>query len=280
MNRHHRIVLFLLLMVSVSPAQAQTVVGMGTKEPNPNAVLELVPQNGNQGFLAPRLNSSQRTAPAFVNKLTASDNGLLVFDTDLGSFFYWHNQQWHAMSTRVALTTDVPSLPEKHVFMGNSTSQATPVIFSQDIIVAVDGTVTTTGLRGKKMSQTAPEEKQVLQYREGEWTPTTLETDVNRWYAGTSDPTANDPAKAQDGNLFINTATQEIFIREGGAWKSSGKLVDPESSPEVFHAPLDNTMQPDPGTGKIGDLFVETDPDYDVYIKVGPTRWKKIDDKD
>lgn len=73
---------------------AQTVIGMGTDAPNPNAVLELVPENGNQGFLAPRLTSAQRTASSFTASLTDTDNGLLVFDVDLGQFFYWYQGEW------------------------------------------------------------------------------------------------------------------------------------------------------------------------------------------
>ncbi len=77
-------------------AQAQTVIGMGTDQPNPNAVLELVPENGNQGFLAPRLTTSQRQASSFTGKLSSADHGLLVFDTNEGKFFYWFRGEWRA----------------------------------------------------------------------------------------------------------------------------------------------------------------------------------------
>ncbi len=76
--------------------QAQTVIGMGTDQPNPNAVLELVPENGNQGFLAPRLTTAQRQASSFTSKLTRADNGLLVFDVNEGQFYYWFDGAWRA----------------------------------------------------------------------------------------------------------------------------------------------------------------------------------------
>ena len=90
---------YLLFVIGLSTGislmgQAQTIIGMGTDTPNPNAVLELVPENSNQGFLAPRLTSAQRTAPAFTGKLTSADNGLLVFDTNQGQFFYWYQGEW------------------------------------------------------------------------------------------------------------------------------------------------------------------------------------------
>ncbi len=83
-----------LVLGTALPGQAQTVIGMGTENPNPNAVLELVPENNNQGFLAPRLTSAQRTASSFTSKLTVADHGLLVFDTNQGAFFYWYRGAW------------------------------------------------------------------------------------------------------------------------------------------------------------------------------------------
>ena len=82
------------LAAGSTTVQAQTVIGMGTEQPNPNAVLELVPEQGNQGFLAPRLTSAQRQASSFTGKLTSADHGLLVFDVTLGKFFYWFNGAW------------------------------------------------------------------------------------------------------------------------------------------------------------------------------------------
>lgn len=85
-----------LAVVSTTTAKAQTVIGMGTDQPNPNAVLELVPENGNQGFLAPRLTSAQRQASSFTSKLTRADHGLLVFDINQGQFYYWFEGAWRA----------------------------------------------------------------------------------------------------------------------------------------------------------------------------------------
>lgn len=85
-----------LATASWTAAKAQTVIGMGTDQPNPNAVLELVPENGNQGFLAPRLTSAQRQASSFTSKLTNADHGLLVFDINQGQFYYWFRGEWRA----------------------------------------------------------------------------------------------------------------------------------------------------------------------------------------
>jgi hypothetical protein len=77
MKSLHCLILFLTFTGSLS-AQA----GIGTEQPNTSAVLDLRSPSHNQGFLAPRLNTAQRTAPPFTDNLTSAENGLLVFDTD------------------------------------------------------------------------------------------------------------------------------------------------------------------------------------------------------
>ncbi|MEP0985304.1 MAG: hypothetical protein ABJG97_06350, partial [Ekhidna sp.] len=69
-------------------------VGIGTETPNTNAILELVAPDANQGLLVPRLNTSERTAASFTNNLSATDNGLLVYDSDEQKFYFWMTDQW------------------------------------------------------------------------------------------------------------------------------------------------------------------------------------------
>jgi hypothetical protein len=65
-------------------------VGIGTNNPNPKSVLELSSPTNNQGFLVPRLTTAQRTSIA----PTATDKGLLVFDTDTNKFHFWSGTAW------------------------------------------------------------------------------------------------------------------------------------------------------------------------------------------
>lgn len=65
-------------------------VGIGTNNPNPKSVLELNSPTNNQGFLVPRLTTAQRTAIA----PTATDKGLLVFDTNTNKFHFWSGSAW------------------------------------------------------------------------------------------------------------------------------------------------------------------------------------------
>ncbi|HNP96099.1 MAG TPA: hypothetical protein PKJ63_10735, partial [Cyclobacteriaceae bacterium] len=102
----------LLLALSIDRASAQNSVGIGTKDPNPNAVLELVSPNHNQGLLVPRMTTAQRMATSFVGSLGASDRGLMVFDSEENSFYFWNGSGWALM--------DSPEIPQDLALNGTT----------------------------------------------------------------------------------------------------------------------------------------------------------------
>lgn len=91
MFKIHALTIFLLFLSLFSAGQS---VGIGTETPNPNAILELVAPENDQGLLVPRLSTAERTASTFTSNLSTSDNGLMVYDADLNKFFFWINDQW------------------------------------------------------------------------------------------------------------------------------------------------------------------------------------------
>lgn len=84
----HTILIF-ILSFSLLKLSAQDNVGIGTLTPNANALLDL--ETSNKGLLIPRLSTAQRLA---IAGLGATEKALLVFDTDLNTFFYWDATQW------------------------------------------------------------------------------------------------------------------------------------------------------------------------------------------
>lgn len=58
-------------------------MGIGTNTPNASAILEML--SSNKGVLVPRVTTAQRTAIT----VNPSTDGLLVFDTSIGCFFYY-----------------------------------------------------------------------------------------------------------------------------------------------------------------------------------------------
>ncbi len=67
---------------------AQDNVGIGTLTPNLKSILDL--SANDKGFLAPRMSTAQRLAIAPA----ATEEALLVFDSDLKYYFYWDGTQW------------------------------------------------------------------------------------------------------------------------------------------------------------------------------------------
>ncbi len=88
--------LFSLLVGSTLMAQEGSV-GIGTQTPNEKAVLHLVAPNNDQGFLVPKLTTTQRNN--FSIQLTSAENGMMVFDSDLNQFFFWMTDHWEAVGS-------------------------------------------------------------------------------------------------------------------------------------------------------------------------------------
>ncbi len=87
------------ILVSISARSQEFSAGINTETPNTNAVLHLVAPNGDQGLLIPTLTTTQRNGMA----LSAADNGMLVFDTGDGLFYYYFNG-WIALTTAASET--------------------------------------------------------------------------------------------------------------------------------------------------------------------------------
>jgi hypothetical protein len=85
---------FFILSFTVSHfafSQNKTL-GVGTLAPNPNAALHVESPTTNQGFIMPRLSTTQRNAMTAI--LTATDKGLMLFDTDANTIYVWDGAAW------------------------------------------------------------------------------------------------------------------------------------------------------------------------------------------
>jgi hypothetical protein len=83
---------FLCLFSSYIRTYAQQSVGIGTNTPNPRSVLQLVSPTQNQGFLLPKLTTTEVTN--LGTTLVASDRGLIVYDSLLNQIQYWNGTIW------------------------------------------------------------------------------------------------------------------------------------------------------------------------------------------
>lgn len=81
----------LLLCGAQVKVLAQNNVGIGTISPDASAKLDV--SSNNQGVLVPRMTAAQRTA------ISNPATGLLVYQTDGTSGFYFYNGSWISLST-------------------------------------------------------------------------------------------------------------------------------------------------------------------------------------
>ena len=98
MKRFHLFLFCLLGLFRISLAQN---VGIGTTNPNQSAVLDLT--STTKGFLPPRMSTALRmTIPNPVA-------GLMVYDTNTDSYWYFDNGKWNELINTTKLATQIPT---------------------------------------------------------------------------------------------------------------------------------------------------------------------------
>ncbi len=125
LDKMKNVLLIMLLAVFSCQLYAQNSVSIGTDQINENAVLQLVSQNNSQGFLVPRLSTAQRNAM----QLSTDDNGMLIYDTDEVSFFYWQQGTWFKLLQGPEYVAgEGIQIDESHVV--TNTYEADPIILN------------------------------------------------------------------------------------------------------------------------------------------------------
>jgi hypothetical protein len=84
------------LAVAAQQGQKKSVV-IGSMTTRPDAVLIVNPPSADQGVLLPQLSTGQRMS---LKPASPSEDGLIVFDTNFQSYYYWSNGAWSKMSAR------------------------------------------------------------------------------------------------------------------------------------------------------------------------------------
>ncbi|WP_339785749.1 hypothetical protein [uncultured Imperialibacter sp.] len=153
-----KILVFSITLVgAIQNLYAQNSVGIGTETPNQNAVLELIAINGNQGFLAPRLTAAERTA--FAANLAATDNGMLVFDSDDGTLYVWYNSAWNAIGLSQLVAGDGISITGQEITNSgdvDATDDVTITTASAGDVLGRFDSLVVSGLKGLPLDSIAP----------------------------------------------------------------------------------------------------------------------------
>ena len=103
---------FIIIIFAITQSFAQTdaplVIG-GQQKGEPNATVEIISKGGTKGFMPPRLTSAQ--VITLTQNLTATSEGLTVFNIDTDCLQYWKGAKWSDCSTysNAELTFDCSS---------------------------------------------------------------------------------------------------------------------------------------------------------------------------
>lgn len=79
----------ILLGLGINPLQAQVTINNTDADPDPSAMLDI--SSIDKGLLMPRLTTNER------DSINSPATGLLVFDTDENSFFYYNGTTWERL---------------------------------------------------------------------------------------------------------------------------------------------------------------------------------------
>lgn len=111
------------LVLIINTAVSQDGIGIGTEDVNPDAVLEVDSQTA--GLLTPRMSTSQR------NSIGASSEGLIVYDLDEESFFYFDGSVWQELMNRSTVNDMIQdalfSLIDIDIYINDYESSNVPV---------------------------------------------------------------------------------------------------------------------------------------------------------
>lgn len=99
------IVLIILMFFSASVFSQNVVVTDDDTytSASTNALLEVKAENGDKGILIPRLTTAQRTA---ISLNSNNDKGLLVYDSDTKSFWYYDGSLWVEINNKSITDSD------------------------------------------------------------------------------------------------------------------------------------------------------------------------------
>ena len=84
------------LLLSFVPVYGQVAINTDASQANSHAMLDV--KSNDKGMLIPRMTTAQRTT--LGQNLTTLEKGMLVFDTETNSLFFWNSTVWTEMSAQ------------------------------------------------------------------------------------------------------------------------------------------------------------------------------------
>ena len=209
-----KIQLFFFLLIAFT-IHAQNNIGIGTNTPNPNAKLDI--SSTTKGLLIPRMSSTQRITLA--GTLGMSDEGMIVYDTDLQKFFYWDKNigfsgNWNQLRPG--------SLSDGKIWIGDATNTAVEQSLSGDITLSNTGvtTIEVNAVQGTDISLTGESNGYVMQFNGTDWIPVDpTSLSVSNIYTANGSITGNRTVTMAANNLNFNSTNGNFIYNTSGTGK-------------------------------------------------------------
>lgn len=128
----------LVSLTVLGQPQKKSVV-IGSKTERPNALLIVNPQNSDQGVLLPQLSTGQRMS---MKPSSPEENGLIVFDKNRKSYYYWSDGRWIRLNGESADGTGFHSIDPasfQDLKRNSNTRHSNLIIFETDNAFATIG---------------------------------------------------------------------------------------------------------------------------------------------
>ena len=246
------LVLMAYFICLISYAQEGSV-GIGTQTPNEKAVLHLVAPQNDQGFLVPKMTTAQITS--FGASLTADENGMLVYDTDVNQFFFWLSDHWEEVGSSLQAGSGVDIT--NGVITNSGDADADPENELKDLTISGD-VLTITGLTAPTSIDLSPyagtnTDEQDLQFTSGQ-------------ILLTGDP----------DNTIIDLSGYDADVSDD----FSGSWLDLTDLPTGFDDDVDDVDDADAdATNEIQDISTDNSPG-NISLTNGSTINLNVDDAD
>ena len=208
------ILFFIYIFVSLASV-AQNNIGIGTNTPNPNAKLDI--SSTTKGLLIPRMSSAQRITLA--GTLGLSDEGLMVYDTDLQKFYYWDKNigfsgNWNQVRPG--------SLSYGKIWIGDATNTAVERSMSGDVTISDTGlaTIQPNAVQGTDISLAGETTGNIMQFNGTDWVPVDPSTlTVRNIYTANGTLTGNRTMTMAANSLNLNATNGNFIYNPSGTGK-------------------------------------------------------------
>jgi len=106
------IILIVFMAVRLASAQQVIVTDDAAYAGATGAMLDV--KSTTKGFIVPRMTTAQKTTLGGTSPV----NGVIIYDTDLKSFYYWENSTWNQIAASGLNLTNVKFGDASNLFRG------------------------------------------------------------------------------------------------------------------------------------------------------------------